>query len=377
MATALAPRPAPGSRVAVAMSGGVDSSVTAALLAAQGFEVVGLTLTLFDPPAAGADDGCAAGRHREDARRVAERLGIAHHVIDARETFARQVVEPFVASYRRGETPLPCALCNRAVKFGDLLEAAERLGCAFLATGHYARRTLDAEGRPGLARGADAGKDQSYFLFALSRRQLARLRFPLGGLDKAATREVARELGLAVADKPESQDICFIPDGDYAAVVKAHDPGAARPGPIVDTEGREVGRHQGIIHYTIGQRRGLGIGGRAEPLYVVRLEPEANRVVVGPQAALGRRRFELDAVNWLGPGEALPARGLACRVKTRNAQAPFAATVSPLPDGRAEVLAEAPVIGVAPGQAGVFYGPEADGALLGGGWISRDPGANR
>ncbi|MBF0304525.1 MAG: tRNA 2-thiouridine(34) synthase MnmA, partial [Alphaproteobacteria bacterium] len=267
----------PGSRVVVAMSGGVDSSVTAALLAEAGHEVVGVTLQLYDHgQAIGRANSCCAGRDLRDARAVADRLGIPHYVLDYESRFRDAVIETFAESYARGETPIPCVACNRTVKFRDLLTAARELGAAALATGHYVRR---APG-PHLLRAADPARDQSYFLFATTREQLDFLRFPLGGLaDKAATRALAARFGLGVADKPDSQDICFVPDGDYAALVAKLRPGAAEPGDIVDQDGRVLGRHEGVIHYTVGQRKGLRLGG-GPPLFVVRLEPAARRVVV-------------------------------------------------------------------------------------------------
>jgi len=358
---------APGAtRVVVAMSGGVDSSVTAALLAEAGYDVVGVTLQLYDHGAAVRKTGaCCAGQDIYDARRVAERLGVAHYVLDYEARFRAAVMDDFAESYQRGETPIPCVRCNQRIKFRDLLETARDLGADALATGHYVARR-DGPAGAELHRAADAERDQSYFLFATTPDQLAYLRFPLGDLPKAAVRAHAQRLGLGVADKPDSQDICFVPTGSYARVVEAMRPGAAEPGDIVDLDGRVLARHAGIIHYTIGQRRGLGVGGTAEPLYVVGLDAGARRVVVGPRAALARDRVRVGRVNWLdaapGGGE-----GRAVQVKLRSAQAPAPASVYAGPDGTAEVVLEAPQHGIAPGQAAVFY----DGTrLIGGGWIA-------
>jgi tRNA-uridine 2-sulfurtransferase len=277
------------SRIVVAMSGGVDSSVVAALAARSGAEVIGVTLQLYDHGAAvGRAKSCCAGRDIYDARAVADRLGIAHYVFDYESRFRESVIDRFADDYARGRTPIPCIQCNQGVKFTDLFGIARDLGADCLATGHYVRRVTGPHGAE-LHRAADPARDQSYFLFATTREQLDFLRFPLGDLPKAAVRELARELRLAVADKPDSQDICFVPNGDYAAVVKKVRPDAAVPGEIVDREGRVLGRHQGLIHFTVGQRRGLEIGGQAEPLYVLRLEPETARVVVGPKRALAVR----------------------------------------------------------------------------------------
>ena len=300
---------------------------------------------------------------------MAERLGIDHYVLDYEGTFRGDVMDRFADSYVRGETPVPCVLCNQTVKFRDLLGAARDLDADILATGHYARRLTDDDGAPGLWRGRDAAKDQTYFLFATTRAQLDMLRFPLGGLTKDRTRALAARYGLAVADKAESQDICFVPGGDYARVVERLRPGALEPGEIVDTAGRVLGRHDGIINYTVGQRRGLGIGGTAEPLYVVRLEPESHRVVVGPGTALGRDAFTIRDVNWLGSGAAMPGDGVRATVRIRNTFDPVPATVAPLAEGRAAVTLDEPVRGVSPGQACVLYDRER---VLGGGWIERD-----
>lgn len=363
------PTPPGDTRIVVAMSGGVDSSVTAALLKARGYDVVGITLQLYDHGAAvGRKGACCAGQDIHDARRVAETIGIPHYVLDYESRFSQAVMDDFADSYLRGETPIPCVRCNQTVKFRDLLATARDLGAAALATGHYVRRVVGPDG-PELHRAVDPDKDQSYFLFATTAEQLAFLRFPLGGLSKAETRAEAQRLGLPVAEKPDSQDICFVPSGGYASVVEKLRPGAADPGDIVDLDGRVLGRHDGIIHYTIGQRRGLGIGGRAEetePLYVVRLEPDSHRVVVGPKAALARDRVLLRQVNWLCPPPG--PEGVPAQVKLRSAQPPAAATLHATPDGGALVRLHAPQYGIAPGQAAVFY---AGDRVLGGGWIVR------
>ena len=343
-------------RIVVAMSGGVDSSVVAALAARSGAEVIGVTLQLYDHgEAVGRSRTCCAGRDIYDARAVADRLGIAHYVFDYESRFRESVVERFADEYTRGRTPIPCVSCNQGVKFTDLLALARDLGADCLATGHYVRR-LEGRSGPELHRAADPARDQSYFLFATTREQLAFLRFPLGGLPKSAVREVARELDLAVAEKPDSQDICFVPDGDYAKVVAKVRPDAARPGEIVDRDGRVLGRHAGLIHFTVGQRRGLEIGGQAEPLYVLRLEPETARVVVAPKSALAVELARLSGVNWLAEGQRDDLN-----VKVRSLARPVPARF----DGE-WVRFETPEYGVAPGQAAVIYAGER---VLGGGWI--------
>jgi tRNA-specific 2-thiouridylase len=349
-------RPAREARIVVAMSGGVDSSVVAALAARTGAEVIGITLQLYDHgEAIGRSKTCCAGRDIYDARAVAERLGIAHYVFDYETRFRDSVIARFADEYARGRTPIPCVSCNQSVKFVDLLALARDLGADCLATGHYVRRVAGPEGAE-LHRAADPARDQSYFLFATTREQLDYLRFPLGTLPKPAVRGIARELGLAVADKPDSQDICFVPNGDYASVVKKVRPEAARPGEIVDMDGRVLGGHPGLIHFTVGQRRGLEIGGRAEPLYVVRLEPETRRVVVGPKAALAVSGARLSGLNWLGEGQ---QGGLTAKVRSMARPAPAAF------DGTF-VHFEEPEFGVAPGQAAVLY---EGSRVLGGGWI--------
>ena len=352
-------------RIVVAMSGGVDSSVSAALLVETGFEVVGITLQLYDYGAAiGRHGTCCAGRDISDASRVADRLGIAHYVLDYETRFRKEVIEDFAETYHRGETPIPCIRCNQRIKFRDLLGSARDLGASALATGHYVRRMVGSDG-PELHRARDAARDQSYFLFATTRAELDFLRFPLGGLAKEETRALARRFGLVVADKPDSQDICFIPQGSYARLVERLRPEAGEPGDIVDATGRILGRHRGIAHFTVGQRKGLGIAA-SEPFYVLRLDPEERRVVVGPLAALAETRLSLGEVNWLGPPA---ATGMAIRAKLRSTQLPVPATFYP-GDGTsdASLVLDAPAGAVAPGQAAVLYAGER---VLGGGWIRR------
>jgi tRNA-uridine 2-sulfurtransferase len=351
-------------RVVVAMSGGVDSSVVAALLAREGYDVVGVTLQLYDHGAALRKKGaCCAGRDVRDARRVAERLSIPHYVLDYEERFRRRVIEDFASSYAKGLTPIPCVRCNERIKFADLLTLARDLGADILATGHYVRRVEGADG-PELHRAADPARDQSYFLFRTTREQLEMLRFPLGGMEKGAVRALAAELGLEVADKPDSQDICFVPGGNYAHIVEAIEPGAGRPGDIVDETGRVLGRHPGIIHFTVGQRKGLGLSGGTEPLYVLALDAARARVVVGARDALRVRSIILREVNWLSS----VAESFDCTVKVRSTRAPVAARVIPGDGGSAEVELPHGESAVAPGQACVFY---EGSRVLGGGWIAK------
>ncbi|WP_179961599.1 tRNA 2-thiouridine(34) synthase MnmA [Pikeienuella piscinae] len=360
-------------RVVVAMSGGVDSSVVAAMLAREGYDVVGVTLQLYDHGAALAKKGaCCAGRDIHDARRVAEKMGFAHYVLDYESRFREAVIDEFADQYLAGYTPIPCIRCNQSVKFRDLLATAKELDADCLATGHYVRRVEGSAGAE-LHRAADAARDQSYFLFATTQEQLDFLRFPLGGHgSKAEVRGMAAELGLAIADKPDSQDICFVPQGRYADVIEKLRPGAAEPGEIVHLDGRTLGAHDGIIHYTIGQRRGLGLGGGetgGEPLFVVKLEPETRRVIVGPRGALAVRRVALREVNWIGPGalKDAPEGGWEAKAKLRSTRPAIEARILPSPEG-ATVELLSPEEGVAPGQACVFYDGER---VLGGGWITR------
>ncbi len=364
-------KPPADTRVLVAMSGGVDSSVVAAELKAEGYDVVGITLQLYDHGAALAKKGaCCAGRDIHDARRVADDLGFPHYVLDYESQFRDAVIDEFADAYLAGATPIPCIRCNERVKFRDLLETAKDLGADCMATGHYIQRHLGPNG-PELHRAADPVRDQSYFLFSTTREQLDYLRFPLGHLKtKAETRALASRHGLAVADKPDSQDICFVPDGDYAGVIRKLRPGAAEPGDIVDLSGVVLGQHEGVIHYTIGQRKGLGIGGLAEPLYVVRLDPEARRVIVGPKAALATRRVPVREINWLGDVPFAARTQWEVSVKLRSTRPPRPAILHPVSETEAMVELLSPEEGVSPGQACVFY-ESAGSRVFGGGWIWR------
>lgn len=355
-------------RVVVAMSGGVDSSVTAALMVEAGYDVVGMTMQLYDHGAAIERKGaCCAGQDIHDARRVSDELGIPHYVLNYESRFKDQVMEDFADTYLRGETPIPCVRCNQTVKFKDLLGQARALGADALVTGHYVKR-VDGAGGPELHRAQDKSKDQSYFLFATTKDQLGFVHFPLGGLEKSETRAHAERFNLPVAHKPDSQDICFVPDGDYARVVEKLRPEGNEPGKIVDLNGNVLGDHDGIINFTVGQRRGIGIGGTAEPLYVVKLHPESRKVIVGPKSALGKTSLSATDVNWLGEG---PLKGKVHRVevKIRSASKPVKASILGIDETRAQVSFDEPQHGVAPGQACVFY---QEDRCLGGGWISRD-----
>ncbi len=350
------PRPPNEARIVVAMSGGVDSSVVAALAASTGAQVIGVTMQLYDHGEAVRRSGaCCAGQDIYDAKQVADRLGIAHYVLDYESRFRAQVMDKFADEYASGRTPVPCSLCNQGVKFVDLIAFARELGADCLATGHYVRR-VEQKGRIELWKGRDPARDQSYFLYGTTAEQLDFLRFPLGDLPKSQVREIALEQGLAVASKPDSQDICFVPDGDYAGLVKRMRPETDVPGDIVDLDGRVLGRHRGLVHFTVGQRRGIEIGGSAEPLYVVRIEPEARRIVVGPRAALAVERMRVEELSWLGEDQRQVS------VKVRSLAPAVVATIE-----RGWVRFATPEFGVAPGQAAVFY---EGSRVLGGGWIA-------
>jgi tRNA-specific 2-thiouridylase len=355
-------RPSAGARIVVAMSGGVDSSVTAALAARTGAEVIGVTLQLYDHGAAVRRPGaCCAGQDIYDASQVAAKLGIAHYVLDYESAFRENVIDRFVDEYAHGRTPVPCASCNQSVKFVDLIAFARELGADCLATGHYVRRVV-GNGRSELHKGADPRRDQSYFLYGTTREQLDFLRFPLGDLPKDEVRRIAAELELEVAAKPDSQDICFVPDGDYAGLVKRVRPETEAPGDIVDLGGRVLGRHRGVVHFTVGQRRGIEIGGQAEPLYVVRIEPAERRIVVGPRRALAVSSLRIGDCNWIAEDQS------AVSVKVRS----LAPAVAAVRDGEWIRFAGSEY-GVAPGQAAVVY----DGTrLLGGGWIAETVAAH-
>ena len=351
-----------GKRIVVAMSGGVDSSVVAALAARSGAETIGVTLQLYDHGSAVKRAGsCCAGQDIRDARAVADRLGIMHYVFDHESRFRDSVIDHFADEYMRGRTPIPCVRCNMGVKFTDLFRLAKELGADCLATGHYVRR-VEVGGGSELHRALDPARDQSYFLFATTSEQLDYLRFPLGGMPKSEVRAIAQDLGLVVANKPDSQDICFVPEGDYASVVRKIRPEADDDGPILDLHGKELGRHRGLIHYTVGQRRGLEIGGLAEPLYVVRLDPEMQAVIVGPKRALAVSAARLVEPNWLAD-----VQGRRVMAKVRSLAKPVSATLY------GEWLRfDADEYGVAPGQAAVLYDGDR---VLGGGWIEETVGA--
>jgi tRNA-specific 2-thiouridylase len=358
-------------RIVVAMSGGVDSSVAAALVARAGHDAIGVTLQLYSSTASARKGACCAGQDIQDAKRVAASLNIPHYVLDYESRFRKAVIEDFADTYARGETPVPCVKCNEKVKFADLLETARELGADALATGHYVRRVEGPNGAE-LHAAAESARDQSYFLFATTRAQLDYLRFPVGDMPKNEVRAIAAELGLVTAAKPDSQDICFVPQGRYTNVIDRLRPNAARPGDIVDLAGTVLGRHDGITHFTVGQRKGLGLSGNEEPLFVLKLDAANARVVVGPRAALASTIITLRDVNWLVTAKA-PSDcqvTIDCQVKVRSMRPPVPARVIPLESGAARVELPAPEDAIAPGQACVFY----DGArVLGGGWIVAQP----
>jgi len=358
-------------RVVVAMSGGVDSSVVAALLKRAGYEVIGVTLQLYDHGDATRRKGaCCAGRDIHDARTVAAKLGIAHFVLDYEERFRAAVIEPFIDSYAAGETPVPCIACNQHIKFADLLETARDLGASALVTGHYVETRRLPNGQRALFRARDPERDQSYFLYTTTPEELNFLRFPLGGLPKSEVRAIAREFGLVVADKQDSQDICFVPSGRYTDLIARLKPDAAEPGDIVHIDGRVLGKHPGIVHYTVGQRRGIGVA-TGEALYVVRLDPERRQVIVGPREALQVRRIRIEAVNWLGdrPLKEDARDGMPVFVRVRSTRPPRPATLFATAAGVEVELADGEE-GVAPGQACVIYdSAEPHARLLGGGVI--------
>jgi len=355
-------------RVVVAMSGGVDSSVAAALVKSAGYETIGITLQLYDHGDATKRKGaCCAGQDIHDARSVAASLDIPHYVLDYESLFRESVIDNFADTYLSGHTPIPCVRCNETVKFKDLLTTAKDLGAEALVTGHYIETSFN-DGQWQMRRPVDEKRDQSYFLFSTTPEQLSFLRFPLAHLTKNEIREFAAKLALPVADKPDSQDICFVPNGDYATVIERLRPDCSLPGEIVDMDGNILGQHQGVLHYTVGQRRGLGVA-IGEPLYVVRIDADARQVIVGPKEALARRTIMLDEVNWLG-GEML-SDPIDVKVKIRSTGSPVRANLTLLQGQRAEVSLDIPEEGVSPGQACVFYGAEEGPAapVLGGGWI--------
>ena len=364
------PKAPKDTRVLVAMSGGVDSSVVAAMLSEEGYDVVGVTLQLYDHGAALAKKGaCCAGRDIQDARRVAEEMGFPHYVLDYENKFKESVIDEFADAYLAGATPVPCIRCNERVKFRDLLETAKDLDADCMATGHYIQRFVE-NGKAELHKAADPDRDQSYFLFSTQQKQLDYLRFPLGHLkSKKDTRELARKYGLPVADKPDSQDICFVPNGSYAAVIEKLRPEAANPGNIVNLNGEILGTHKGIINYTVGQRRGLGIGG-GDPLYVVKLDADKQQVIVGSKEALATRTVMIKEVNWLGEDKFIDSSERSIAVRVRSTRSPKEAIIRPITETTASVELLVAEEGIAPGQACVFY--DIDGTrIYGGGWITK------
>ena len=364
------PKAPKDTRVLVAMSGGVDSSVVAAMLSEEGYDVVGVTLQLYDHGAALAKKGaCCAGRDIQDARRVAEEMGFPHYVLDYENKFKESVIDEFADAYLAGATPVPCIRCNERVKFRDLLETAKDLDADCMATGHYIQRFVE-NGKAELHRAADPDRDQSYFLFSTQQKQLDYLRFPLGHLkSKKDTRELARKYGLPVADKPDSQDICFVPNGSYAAVIEKLRPEAANPGNIVNLNGEILGMHKGIINYTVGQRRGLGIGG-GDPLYVVKLDADKQQVIVGSKEALATRTVMIKEVNWLGEDKFMDSSERSIAVRVRSTRSPKEAIIRPITETTASVELLVAEEGIAPGQACVFYDIEGT-RIYGGGWITK------
>ena len=360
-----------GSRIVAAMSGGVDSTVTAALLKRAGYDVVGVTLQLYDHGAAVKKAGaCCAGQDIRDARQAAERIGIPHYVLDYESRFRAEVIDDFADAYLRGETPIPCVRCNQTVKFRDLLDVARDLGAEAMATGHYVRREV-GPGGPELHRGADPARDQSYFLFATTAEQLGYLRFPLGALPKPQVRIAAAALGLAVADKPDSQDICFVPEGKYSTLIDKLRPGAAGEGEIVHMDGRVLGMHSGVSRYTVGQRRGLNVA-VGEPLFVVALDPAAKRVTVGPREALLTRALTMKETNWIGDPPTFrgaAAQRLAVLARVRSTRDPVRGRLDLGEEGPLVVF-DRPEEGVSPGQACVLYAADAPSRVLGGGFIA-------
>ena len=355
-----------GARVAVAMSGGVDSSVVAAALSLAGYDVVGITLQLYDQgEIVKTRKTCCAGQDIYDAKRVADQIGFSHYVLDYESVFKQNVIDNFADSYLRGETPIPCVQCNQKVKFLDLFNTAKDLDCAALVTGHYVQRLETPQG-PELHKASDISKDQSYFLFSTTKEQLAYIRFPLGGFNKAYTRQLAREMGLEIAEKPDSQDICFVPNGDYRSVITKLRPDALQKGYIVHVDGALLGEHTGILNFTIGQRKGLGISS-AEPLYVVKIEPESNTVFVGPKEALKTKYIEVGEVNWLYDVTQSQNTEVKTEVKVRSTQQSIPAHIQYIDEKTALVEILVDEYGISKGQACVFYNGSK---VLGGGWIT-------